>query len=287
MKTTIKSIGMAWLVLVTMMSQALAEGLKAYPGSTLVDHEFNDGDSFFVDIGDEQIHLRLYFVDAPESVVFADHDARRVNDQARYFGIEDREQVIALGKEAATFTREILEQPFTVYTAHARALGGSGSSRIYGFVVAANGRDLGELLVENGLARNFGVSRQNYEDIHHDEVESILRDLEIVATLNRTGAWALSNPELIIQYRAEQRAERQAMQRLMTSRVKALQDAIDVNTAEQSELEKIPGIGPVTAGRIIDGRPYASIDDLKKVPGIGAKTLERIAPFLSVQPVNG
>ncbi len=287
MKTTIKSIGMAWLVLVTMMSQSLAEGLKAYPGSTLVDHEFNDGDSFFVDIGDEQIHLRLYFVDAPESVVFADHDARRVNDQARYFGIEDREQVIALGKEAATFTREILEQPFTVYTAHARALGGSGSSRIYGFVVAANGRDLGELLVENGLARNFGVSRQNYEDIHHDEVESILRDLEIVATLNRTGAWALSNPDLIIQYRAEQRAERQAMQRLMTSRVKALQDAIDVNTAEQSELEKIPGIGPVTAGRIIDGRPYASIDDLKKVPGIGAKTLERIAPFLSVQPVNG
>ncbi|MGA1530557.1 MAG: helix-hairpin-helix domain-containing protein [Kiritimatiellia bacterium] len=287
MKTILKTLGMAWLALIAMTSLSLAEGLKAYPGSTLVDHEFNDGDSFFVDIGDEQIHLRLYFVDAPESVVFADHDARRVNDQARYFGIEDREQVIALGKEAATFTREILEQPFTVYTAHARALGGSGSSRIYGFVVAANGRDLGELLVENGLARNFGVSRQNYEDIHHDEVESILRDLEIVATLNRTGAWALSNPELIIQYRAEQRAERQAMQRLMTSRVKALQDAIDVNTAEQSELEKIPGIGPVTAGRIIDGRPYASIDDLKKVPGIGAKTLERIAPFLSVQPVNG
>lgn len=280
-----------WACLILLMAFSVPvwadEGLKAYPGSTLVDHEYNDGDSFFVDTGAEQIHLRLYFVDAPESVVFADHDARRVNDQARYFGIEDRTQVMTLGKEAAAFTRSVLSQPFTVYTSHARALGGSGSTRIYGFVVTADGHDLGDLLVKNGLARNFGVSRQNYEGLHHGEVEARLRDLEIAAMLTRQGAWSLSEPELIVKYRAEQRAERASMQQLMTSRVQALQEAIDINTAEQRELEKIPGIGPVTAGRIIEGRPYASIDELKRVPGIGAKTLERIAPFLSIRAENG
>jgi competence protein ComEA len=287
MKTMIKMFGTVWLALFTMSTITLADGLKAYPGSTLADLDFVDGDSFIVDTGEEELHLRLYFVDAPESVVYADHDARRVNDQARYFGIEDREQIIALGKRAGDFVREMLSEPFTVYTAHSRALGGRGSQRFYGFVVTADGHDLGELLVANGLARNFGVSRQNYNSEHHEEVEAKLGDLEIAATLTRKGAWAYSNPELVVKYRAEQRAERAAMQRLMTSRVQALQESIDVNTAEQSELEKIPGIGPVTAGRIIEGRPYTSLDELKKVPGIGVKTLERISPFLSIQPANG
>jgi competence protein ComEA len=42
---------------------------------------------------------------------------------------------------------------------------------------------------------------------------------------------------------------------------------IDVNSASQDELEKLNGIGPVTAKKIVDGRPYKSKRDLlnKKV----------------------
>ena len=51
---------------------------------------------------------------------------------------------------------------------------------------------------------------------------------------------------------------------------------LDVNAASSAELLAIPGIGPVLAQRIVDGRPYQSADDLINVKGIGPKIYERI-----------
>ena len=51
---------------------------------------------------------------------------------------------------------------------------------------------------------------------------------------------------------------------------------IDINSASVDELDELTGIGPVYAGRIIDGRPFDSLDDLVKVSGIGEITLEKI-----------
>ncbi len=51
---------------------------------------------------------------------------------------------------------------------------------------------------------------------------------------------------------------------------------IDINTASSEELEKIIGIGPALAQRIIETRPFNSLDDLIKVKGIGEIILQKI-----------
>ncbi|MBL1226309.1 helix-hairpin-helix domain-containing protein [Enterococcus sp. BWR-S5] len=51
---------------------------------------------------------------------------------------------------------------------------------------------------------------------------------------------------------------------------------VDLNYAEQKDLELITGVGPVIAERIVQERPFESVDDLIRVKGIGAKTLEKI-----------
>ncbi|MCF6408556.1 helix-hairpin-helix domain-containing protein [Pseudalkalibacillus salsuginis] len=60
---------------------------------------------------------------------------------------------------------------------------------------------------------------------------------------------------------------------------------IDINRAEDTELETIPGIGPSKAGAIIAYReengPFSSIDELVNVPGIGQKTLEQLKEYIT------
>ncbi len=53
-------------------------------------------------------------------------------------------------------------------------------------------------------------------------------------------------------------------------------EQIDINTATLGQLDQLTGIGPTYAQRIIDGRPYLSLDDLLEVKGIGEKTLQKI-----------
>lgn len=58
---------------------------------------------------------------------------------------------------------------------------------------------------------------------------------------------------------------------------------ININTAEQSMIEKLPEIGPVKAKAIIDGRPYNSIEDVMKVKGIKGKTFDAIKDYIVVK----
>jgi DNA uptake protein ComE-like DNA-binding protein len=56
---------------------------------------------------------------------------------------------------------------------------------------------------------------------------------------------------------------------------------VDINTAAQSELEALPGIGEATARKIIAGRPYGSVDDLTKA-GVPASTVSKLRSRLTV-----
>jgi competence protein ComEA len=60
---------------------------------------------------------------------------------------------------------------------------------------------------------------------------------------------------------------------------------IDVNHASATDLQRLPGIGPVMSQRIIQEReksPFRKVDELRRVSGIGAKTLEKLRPFITV-----
>ena len=57
---------------------------------------------------------------------------------------------------------------------------------------------------------------------------------------------------------------------------------VNLNTASQAEIESLPGVGPALASRILEGRPYSTLDDLDKVKGIGPKLLERLRPLVSL-----
>ena len=62
---------------------------------------------------------------------------------------------------------------------------------------------------------------------------------------------------------------------------------ININTASQAELEKLPGIGEKTAEKIIEYReengPFQSIEDLKNVSGIGEAKHSEVEDLITAE----
>src|ERR1035441_7282090 len=61
---------------------------------------------------------------------------------------------------------------------------------------------------------------------------------------------------------------------------------IDLNVANSTELQQLPGVGAVTAKRIIDMRQksgrFRRVEDLLAIHGISMKRLEALRPYITV-----
>jgi competence protein ComEA len=87
-------------------------------------------------------------------------------------------------------------------------------------------------------------------------------------------AWAINAPSAKAQ---EKKTPAQAQ-----TPAPGKQNLVDVNSADMKTLETLPGIGPVLAQRIIEGRPYKTLADLGKAKGMSQARLDAIKDNVTI-----
>ena len=69
----------------------------------------------------------------------------------------------------------------------------------------------------------------------------------------------------------------------------AKETKVDINTASEADLTKLPGIGEKIAKAIVEHRakePFKTIEDIKKVKGISEKKFEKIKALIEVKEMK-
>ena len=254
------------LYLAGFSSTAFAEKWSVLEGARLDKKGYRDGDSFHVRHDGEDYVFRLFYVDTPET---DNRYPERVRGQAKYFSIS-ADQTIEIGEEATEFAKDFLSGTFTVYTDWSD---GWGHGTRYRAIITKDGVDLGAALVSAGLARNSGFVPDTAWPGRRGSVweyREELAELQEEAERNDRGAWGFRNQE------KEEKSVEDRVEKTPSSLL------TDLNSASQKELEDLPRIGPVLAGRIIDGRPYLSMDELDQIRGISDNTIDQMRPFATV-----
>lgn len=104
------------------------------------------------------------------------------------------------------------------------------------------------------------------------------------ATAQAPGVWVST------EYSGRLASETDADASVQEREAEAETGLVNINTADQAELESLPGVGAVRAAAILEYRrengPFQSIEDLLEVDGIGEKTLDKLRNFVTVSTEN-
>ncbi|HET7677958.1 MAG TPA: ComEA family DNA-binding protein [Candidatus Limnocylindrales bacterium] len=208
-------------------------------------------------------------------------------------GGPDRRLVLTLGGlaaagllAAAVFLTATTPRPEVVLEAGAVAGGGAtlGSGAPAG-AAAADGRltvDVGGAVARPGVYRLPPGSRVA------DAIAAAggyAPDVDVAAAAS---ALNLAAPiEDGTRVRVPARGETAAMTETRPGTAGAGSTLVDLNRATEAELEALPGIGPVTAAKIVAARadaPFRSIDDLRARKLVGERTFEKVKDLVTVLP---
>jgi competence protein ComEA len=158
--------------------------------------------------------------------------------------------------------------------------------------IDVNRADRAELLQLPGVGESLAGRIEEHRQQHgrFEDVEQ-LRQVKGIgpARLASLKPFIEAGPDTGDQVRSEKPARSPATKKA-TAKGSDLTQPIDINRATLTELQRLPGIGPKTAERIVEERqkkPFASVDDLRRVPRIGPKTLERLRPLVTVTMLTG
>jgi len=210
MKPIAMTLAALSLLLATVAAKEKAEDKWFEHDAKLSKERLSDGDSFGMEIKTPKGNpttrtYRLYGVDCPETDD-KDHFApARIKEQADWFGCET-DDIPALGKEAAEFTRKLLTKGkpliFTRGTMGEKTDKVKGRPQRYFALVEVTAEDgtrrwLHELLLEAGLARAYGAPAawppkeedRNGREKAEKKFKEDLKRLENKAKREKVGAW--------------------------------------------------------------------------------------------------
>jgi hypothetical protein len=91
---------------------------------------------------------------------------------------------------------QLLAKPFTIHTAFTRTQRKGDNESLYAFVTTSCGRDLSTILVGEGLARAFGITRQQTDWTHlaEDRAEERHKSAELQTVLKDSQSTSATNP---------------------------------------------------------------------------------------------
>lgn len=115
------------------------------------------------------------------------------------------------------------------------------------FIEKSDGENLSECLVAKGLARAFGVFRQESSGNSGVEWREKLKDRELLAARTGKGAWSRTSREKLPEIREEVRREFAEVDIARGSQPAVEGKTININSASQEELMTLPNIGEKTA----------------------------------------
>jgi competence protein ComEA len=124
----------------------------------------------------------------------------------------------------------------------------------------------------SGAITNPGVYLISSESIMGDLIATagglhISADLEYVHKNLNLASSLTNGQQVYIQFKGEGQEQSSSV---------SVDGKININTATSGSLETLAGVGPATAEKIIQGRPYAKVEDLMNVSGIGQASFDKI-----------